>query len=100
MLFGTLLKQTLPVTALTLGISVPLFFLSGAFGPLSLNTQVIQVIAQIFPLYYAIVLQQHAFHNFILNSYGLNVNILILCGYIVGLLALALIVLRRSTVAH
>ena len=100
MLFGTLLKQTLPVTALTLGISVPLFFLSGAFGPLSLNTKVIQVIAQIFPLYYAIVLQQHAFHNFVLNSYGLNMNILILCGYIVGLLALALIALRRSTVAH
>ena len=100
MLFGTLLKKTLPVTALALGISVPLFFLSGAFGPLSLNTKVIQVIAQIFPLYYAIVLQQHAFHNFILNSYGLNMNILILCGYIVGLLALALIALRRSTVAH
>lgn len=100
MLFGTLLKQILPVTALALGVSVPLFFLSGAFGPLSLNTKVIQIIAQIFPLYYAIVLQQHAFHNFILNSYGLNVNILILCGYIVGLLLLALIALRRSTVAH
>ena len=100
MLFGTLLKQTLPVTALALGISVPLFFVSGAFGPLSLNTKVIQVIAQVFPLYYAIVLQQHAFHNFVLNSYGLNGNALILCGYIVGLLLLALIALRRSTVAH
>lgn len=99
-LLGTLLKQRLPVTALALGVSLPLFFLSGAFGPLSLNTAVIQVIAQIFPVYYAIVLQQHAFHDFILNSYGVTVNALILCGYALGFIILASIALQRSTEAH
>ncbi|MFL5663601.1 MAG: ABC transporter permease [Ktedonobacteraceae bacterium] len=99
-LLGTLLKQRLPVTALALGISLPLFFLSGAFGPLSLSTAVIQFIAQIFPVYYAIVLQQHAFHDFILNSHSVMVNVLILCGYTLGLIILASIALRRSTVAH
>ncbi len=98
-LLGTLIKQRQAFTALAFGTALPLFFLSGAFGPISFNTQIIQVIAQIFPVYYAIVLQQHAFHNFTLNTYGLGVNVLILCAYALGLIILAAIVLRRSTVA-
>jgi ABC-2 type transport system permease protein len=99
-LLGTLLKSRQPVVALAFGIAIPLFFLSGAFGPISFNTVAIQVIAQIFPVYYAIVLQQHAFHNLDLNPYGLPVNVLILCGYAAFLILLAAIALRRSTVAH
>ena len=47
--------------ALAFGTSIPLFFLSGAFGPLSFfgDVPVVPLIAQIFPVYYAIVLQQH-----------------------------------------
>jgi ABC-2 type transport system permease protein len=99
-LLGTLLKNRQPVVALAFGLSIPLFILSGAFGPLSFNTPAIQVIAQIFPVSYAIVLQQHAFHNFTLNTYGLGTNILILCLYAVVMIALAAFALRRSTVAH
>jgi ABC-type multidrug transport system permease subunit len=100
MLLGTLIKQRQPVVALAFGTSIPLFFLSGAFGPLSFNVPVIQVLAQIFPVYYAIVLMQHAFHNFSLNTYGIQVNVLVLCTYAVGLLLLATLALRRSTLAH
>jgi len=99
-LLGTLLKQRTAVVPLAFGISIPLFFLSGAFGPLSFNTVPIQIIAQIFPVYYAIVLMQHAFHNFDLSPYGVNVNVLILCGYALLLIVLAAIALRRSTLAH
>jgi ABC-type multidrug transport system permease subunit len=99
-LLGTLVKQRQAVTALAMGISIPLFFLSGAFGPISFNTPAIQVLAQAFPVYYAIVLQQHAFHNFTLNTYGLGVNALVLVGYALVVSALAALVLRRSTVAH
>jgi ABC-2 type transport system permease protein len=99
-LLGTLLKQRQPVVALSFGATIPLFFLSGAFGPISFNTTSVQVIAKIFPIYYAIVLQQHAFHNFTLNTLGTNVNVLILCGYALGLVALATMALHRSTVAH
>ncbi|MEO6892566.1 MAG: ABC transporter permease [Ktedonobacteraceae bacterium] len=99
-LLGTLLKSRMPVIALSIGLSIPLFFLSGAFGPISFNTPAIQVLAKIFPVYYAIVLQQHAFHNFDLNTYGTGVNALILCGYAVGTIILASIVLRRSAVTH
>ena len=99
-LLGTLIKQRSPVVALAFGTSIPLFFLSGAFGPLSFDTPAIQAVAKTFPIYYAIVLQQHAFHNFDLNNYGVTVNVLILCGYALGLTILTAIVLRRSTVAH
>jgi ABC-2 type transport system permease protein len=97
---GTLMKMRQPVIALAFGTSIPLFILSGAFGPISFNTTPIQVIAQIFPIYYAIVLEQHAFHGFTLNTYGLGGNVLILCAYALGLIILAAFVLRRSTLAH
>ena len=97
---GTLMKQRQPVIALAFGTSIPLFFLSGAFGPISFTTPVIQFIAQIFPIYYAIVLQQHAFHGFDLNTYGTSINALILAVYAVVLIIIAAIALRRSTLAH
>ena len=99
-LLGTLLKVRQPVIALAFGTSIPLFFLSGAFGPISFSTPPLQVLAQIFPMYYAIVLQQHAFHNFILNTYGTGMNALILGVYALALLVVASLVLRRSNLAH
>ena len=99
-LLGTWIKRWQAVVALSIGTSIPLFFLSGAFGPISFNTPVIQVLAKIFPVYYAIVLQQHAFHGFDLNTYGVGGNALILVLYALGLLALTTLVLRRSTLSH
>lgn len=99
-LLGTLLKSRQPVTALSFGTAIPLFFLSGAFGPISFDTPATQFLAQIFPVYYAIVLEQHAFHNFKLNTLGVGGNVLVLCGYALGLLLLTTLALRRSTVAH
>ena len=99
-LLGTLIKNRQPVTALAFGTAIPLFFLSGAFGPISFDTAATQVLAQIFPVYYAIVLEQHAFHNFKLNTLGVGGNVLILCGYALALLLLTTLALRRSTVSH
>jgi ABC-type multidrug transport system permease subunit len=99
-LLGALFRQRQPVLALGIGTSIPLFFLSGAFGPISFSTPAIQVLAKIFPVYYGIVLEQHAFHGFTLNTYGLTVNVLILGGYAAALIVLAALVLRRSTVTH
>ena len=97
---GTVLKQRQAVIALSFGSSIPLFFLSGAFGPISFTTPAIQFIARIFPIYYAIVLQQHAFHGFDLNTYGTSINALIIAAYAMVLIILAAIVLRRNTFAH
>ena len=100
-LLGTLLKQSQAFTALAFGSSLPLFFISGAFGPLSFfgGNVVIDVLAHVFPMYYAIDLQQHAFHNFDLNTYGLGFNVLILCIYAAFVIVLATLVLQRSRVA-
>ncbi len=99
-ILGTLIKQWQAFIALAFGVTIPLFFLSGAFGPISFNVPAIQVLAQLFPVYYAIVLQQHAFHNFILNTYGIGTNVLILVAYALGLVLVAAWVLRRSVVAN
>ena len=64
------------------------------------GTGLIQGVAHIFPVYYAIVLQQHAFHGFDLNTYGIGINVLIVSGYTVLLILLAAFALRRSTIAH
>lgn len=99
-LLGTLIRQRMPVIALTMGISLPLFFISGAFGPISFTTPLLQGIAKIFPVYYQIVVMQHAFHSFSLNTYGLAENLFILVGFAAGLILLVTLVLRRSTVSH
>lgn len=99
-LLGTLIKQRTPVIALTMGISLPLFFVSGAFGPISFGNLLLQGIAKIFPVYYQMVVLQHAFHSFGLNTYGLAGNLLILSGFAAGLILLVTLVLRRSTVNH
>ena len=97
-LLGTLMKQRQAFTGLAFGVSIPLFFVSGAFGPISFNVPVLQWLAQILPVYYAIVLQQYAFHNFILNTFTILGNTLILCAFLVLFVVLAAITLRRSTV--
>jgi ABC-type multidrug transport system permease subunit len=99
-LLGTLMKQRQAFTLLAFASTLPLFTLSGTFGPISFNPTIIQVIAQLFPPYYAVVLEQHAFHGFDLNTYGVGLNVGILCGYAALLMVLAALVLRRSTVAN
>jgi len=98
-LLGTLMKPRQAFTLLVLTAALTLFTLSGVFGPISFNVPIIQAIAQLFPPYYAIVLEQHAFHGFDLNIYGVGFNVLILCGYAAFLMVLAALVLRRSTTA-
>ncbi len=99
-LLGTLIKRRQAFLPLALATSLPLFFLSGAFGPVSfLHIPLLELVAEIFPVYYAIVLQQHAFHGFDLNTLGVGLNALVLVVYAAGLMGLSALVLRRSTVA-
>lgn len=99
-LLGTLIKMRQPVIALSMGTALPLFFLSGAFAPISFNTPALQVIAKIFPVYYQIVVFQHAFHGFALNTFSLGTNTLILAGYALALILLVTVALQRATVSH
>jgi ABC-2 type transport system permease protein len=99
-LLGTVLKQRQAFIALAFATSLPLFFISGAFGPVSFaHIPLIEFLAKIFPVYYAIVLEQHAFHGFDLNTLGVGMNVLVLLGYALVLIILAAIALRRTTVS-
>ncbi|HEV2579250.1 MAG TPA: ABC transporter permease [Ktedonobacteraceae bacterium] len=99
-LLGTWLKRRTPLATLAIGLSVPMFFLSGPFGPISFFAPIEQLVARVFPVYYAIVVLQHAVHDFTLNTSGIGINALILVAYALGGLVLATIVVRRSTLAH
>jgi ABC-2 type transport system permease protein len=99
-LLSTLIKRYRAFTLLAFSSVLPFFVLSGSFGPISfLNIPMIQTLAQLFPTYYAIVLEQHAFHGFDLNTYGIGLNVAILCVYTVLVVVLATLVFRRQTVA-
>src|SRR5215472_7359156 len=99
-LLGAWLQRRTPLATLAIGLCVPLFFLSGPFGPISFFAPIEQVIARLLPVYYAIVVLQHAFHDFTMNTFGLGINALVLAAYALGGLILAVIVLRRTTLAH
>ena len=99
-LLGAWLKRRTPLATLAIGLCVPLFFLSGPFGPISFFAPIEQVIARVFPVYYAIVVLQHAFHDFTLSTSGIGINLLILVAYTLVGLILATVVLRRTTLAH
>jgi len=99
-LLGTWLKRRTPLATLAIGLCVPLFFLSGPFGPISFFAPIEQLVARVLPVYYAIVVLQHAVHDFTLNTQGIGINALILAAYALGGLVLATIVVRRSTLAH
>jgi ABC-2 type transport system permease protein len=99
-LLGTWLKRRTPLATLAIGLCVPLFFLSSPFGPISFFAPIEQLGARVFPVYYAIVVLQHAVHDFTLNTQGIGMNVLILAAYALGGLVLATMVVRRSTLAH
>jgi ABC-2 type transport system permease protein len=99
-LLGTWLKRRTPLATLAIGLCVPLFFLSGPFGPISFFAPIEQLVARAFPVYYAIVVLQYAVHDFTLNTSGIGINLLILVAYALGGLVLATFVVRRSTLAH
>ncbi len=83
-LLGAWLQRRTPLATLAIGLCVPLFFLSGPFGPISFFAPIEQLIARMFPVYYAIVVLQHAFHDFTLNTSGIGINLLIMVAYTHG----------------
>ncbi len=99
-LLGTLLRRRSVVIPLSLLLALPLFFLSGPFGPPSFGTTIGQIIAQFSPTYYGIAAFQHAFHGFTTTPTTTAENLLILVGFAVVAIALSAILLRRTSLSH
>ena len=99
-LIGNLLKQRQTVTLLTRGSSVPLFFLSGVFNPITYSTVGLVLLARAFPVHYAIALIQRSTLGFVTNTLSPLANVLVLVGFLVLFVLLAARVLRHGPVAH
>lgn len=99
-LAGTLVRRRQAVIPLSLGITLPIFFVSGAFGSVKWGNAVVAVLAQSEPVYYGIAVFQHAFHGFETTSTSLVFNSLILVGFAVVALMISASVLRWRGVAH
>lgn len=97
---GMALKDRSTLTTITRAIPVPLFFLSGVFGPISFSTTAVQVIARWLPIHFAIVLEQNAFKGFVTSTLPMDVNVLILAVYVVLFILLGSLAMRFSRVAH
>lgn len=83
-LIGTLVRRRQSVIPLSIGVTIPIFFLSGAFGPAIWGDQTIAFITQFQPVYYGIAIFQHAFHNFVTTQGGPLYDKIILIGFAVG----------------
>jgi ABC-2 type transport system permease protein len=102
-LIGTLIRRRQAVIPLSIGLSVPVFFISGAFGPAIWGDPITAAVAQLQPVYYGIAVFQHAFHNFTTTSTGAGVDGFILIGFAAIMLAVSAIALGSSRgrgVAH
>src|SRR5579859_4293020 len=63
-LVGNLVRRRQAAIPLAIGTSLPLFFVSGPFGPINWLGQLNSVIAHLSPAYYGIAAFQHAFHGY------------------------------------
>jgi ABC-type multidrug transport system permease subunit len=102
-LIGTLVRRRQAVIPLSIGLSIPIFFISGAFGPATWGDPITAIVAQLQPVYYGIAVFQHAFHNFTTISTGPIVDGFILIGFAIAMVAGSTIALRNSRlrgVAH
>jgi ABC-2 type transport system permease protein len=97
---GSLAKSEFIVIPLAFSLGLPLFFLSGAFGPVSWGTPAGEWIAKVFPVVYANAAFQHAVHGY----WPINVSQFELWTILLLWAVLALIIswltFRRATATH
>jgi ABC-type multidrug transport system permease subunit len=95
-LIGTLIRRRQAVIPLSIGLSIPVFFISGAFGPAIWGDPITAAVAQLQPVYYGIAMFQHAFHNFTTTSTGPRIDGFILIGFAAVMVAVSAIALGSS----
>jgi len=95
-LIGTLIRRRQAVIPLSIGLSIPVFFISGAFGPAEWGDQVTAAITQLQPVYYGIAIFQHAFHNFTTTSTSPAIDGFILAGFATLIVTISAIALSYS----
>ncbi|MBV9323430.1 MAG: ABC transporter permease [Chloroflexi bacterium] len=95
LLLGTLVRSRTAVIPLSLGLALPIFFMSGAFGPVQWGTPLLAAVAQLQPVYYAIAVFQYAFHGFQTTPFNVTFDALALAGFTVVIVAASALALRQ-----
>lgn len=93
---GAIMKRTLPVAMLILGMALPLFIFSGSYEPERFDGSLIWIAAHFSPEYYAVGLIQHAIFNLTVTPEPLAILTLALVGWGLGALALAWFYSRKG----
>jgi ABC-type multidrug transport system permease subunit len=99
-LVGTLVRRRQQAIPLSIAAVLPLFFLSGPFGPANWLGTIPGAIAAASPLTYAIAAFQHAFHGYQTAPQDLAVDIIVLVAFTLGIVALTAFVLGRRGARH
>jgi ABC-type polysaccharide/polyol phosphate export permease len=102
-LVGTLIRRRQPVIPFSVGLCIPVFFISGAFGPAIWGDPITSAVTQLQPVYYGIAVFQHAFHDFTTTPTGPEFDGFILVAFtavMVAVSAIALGTTRRRGVVH
>jgi len=99
-LAGSLLKRRQAAIPLSIGLTLPLFFMSGPFGPANWLGPVGGFIALVSPMFYAIEAFQHAFHGYQTAPPSLAADVLVLVGFAAVSILASSWVLSRARVAH
>jgi ABC-2 type transport system permease protein len=97
---GTIARDRSLVSMLVRAVPIPLFFLSGVFGPLSYQPGVVQGIGQVFPVHWAIVLMQYSFKGFVTGTLPIGTETGILAAYLVAFAAVAAVALKFTSQAR
>jgi len=98
LLIGTLLKRRQAAIPLSLGLFLPIFFLSGPFGPPNWGGW-LGSLSLLSPLTYAIALFQHAFHGYDTAQPSQLTDVLVLVAFTIAAVGGAVLVLRRGSLA-
>ncbi|HLZ10259.1 MAG TPA: ABC transporter permease, partial [Chloroflexota bacterium] len=99
-LIGTLLRRRQATVPLSFALTLPLFFVSGPFGPANWLGSTAGTLALVSPVYYAIGIFQHAFHGYQTTQSGLATNSAILVGFAIVALTATTLILRRTGAAQ
>lgn len=94
---GSWLRSTRAVIPLAFALGLPLFFISGPFGPISWGTAVSAGIARVFPVVYANATIQHATFGYLPLDAGWPTIVGVLAVWTVAGLVLSVGVHRRAT---
>lgn len=99
-LAGSLLKRRQATIPVSIGVTLPLFFMSGPFGPANWLGPVAGFLAFASPMFYAIEAFQHAFHGYQTAPPSLGTDVLVLAGFAAASIIASSWVLSRTRVAH